>query len=279
MLRRTAFTLVELLVVIAIIGILVSLLLPAVQAARESARRVQCTNNVRQLTLATLNYHDVNKMFPKGGKEHNDCCMSKVRDYWTWHFYILPYLEQENIFRNPSDAQVFATAVPGHYCPTRRPPTLYRSPGTCRTDYVGNAGSLVSKTGKDGIFLQSDLNYISIANIKDGSSNTLFISEKQLHLTDLGGEKGTSSDVFDDNEPTYNVGYESDVLRCGNKPPEPDRKHPPNSSSDLFGSLHPAGINASFVDGSVRNISFTIEAAVFRNLCTRSDGNPIPALP
>jgi prepilin-type N-terminal cleavage/methylation domain-containing protein/prepilin-type processing-associated H-X9-DG protein len=277
MIRRTAFTLVELLVVIAIIGILVSLLLPAVQAARESARRVQCTNNIRQLTLATLNYHDTNKMFPKAGKIHKLCCSSSIRDYWTWHFYILPFMEQENIFQTKVDAQVFAVAVPGHYCPTRRPPTLYG--GTNRTDYVGNTGSSMSTTNKDGIFLNSDREFITLANIKDGTSNTLFISEKQLHMSDLGGEKGSASNVFDDNESVFNTGWESDIVRIGNKPPEHDRKHPENASSDLFGSRHTSGVNAAFADGSVRPISFTTDATVFRNLCTRSDGNPIPSMP
>src|SRR6187401_823487 len=89
---RRAFTLVELLVVIAIIGVLVALLLPAVQAAREAARRSQCTNNLRQIGIAFQNFHDVNNRFmPLLG--------ANVNGSWGWGASILPYLEQDNLFK------------------------------------------------------------------------------------------------------------------------------------------------------------------------------------
>ena len=87
--RRPAFTLIELLVVIAIIAVLIALLLPAVQAAREAARRIQCTNNLKQIGLAMHNYHDVNGCLPPGVK---GCC------WGSWIVYILPYIEQQNMF-------------------------------------------------------------------------------------------------------------------------------------------------------------------------------------
>src|SRR5688572_1066288 len=86
--KNRGFTLVELLVVIAIIGILIALLLPAVQAAREAARRTQCTNNLKQLALATHNFHDTNKMLPRGA---DGCC------YGTWQVRVMPFMEQGNL--------------------------------------------------------------------------------------------------------------------------------------------------------------------------------------
>src|SRR3989304_5587049 len=91
-LRRLAFTLVELLVVIAIIGVLVALLLPAVQAAREAARRMQCGNNLKQIGLAMHNYADANKKFAPGNITDGDCC--GTLSHITWPISILPYVEQ-----------------------------------------------------------------------------------------------------------------------------------------------------------------------------------------
>lgn len=90
-LLRKGFTLVELLVVIAIIGILIALLLPAVQAAREAARRSQCTNNLKQLGLAIHNFHDVNNVFPIGQPDDDN-------DNYAWGAYILPYVEQKQMY-------------------------------------------------------------------------------------------------------------------------------------------------------------------------------------
>ena len=97
--RLAAFTLVELLVVIAIIGVLIGLLLPAVQAAREAARRLQCTNNLKQLGLALHNYHDVHRCFPLnmsgGGRPAGSSCTS---GFYSWLTYVLPQIEQANVF-------------------------------------------------------------------------------------------------------------------------------------------------------------------------------------
>jgi prepilin-type N-terminal cleavage/methylation domain-containing protein/prepilin-type processing-associated H-X9-DG protein len=265
---RRAFTLVELLVVIAIIGILLALLLPAVQAAREAARRMHCKNNLKQIGLAFQNYHDTYRMFPWGGKNHDACCNSTIRDYWNWTYQILPYMEQQPLFDEPSDPRVYATAVADYYCPTRRPPTLYSK--TSRGDYAGNSGSNTTGAAADGMLIESNRRPVSISQVRDGTSNTILIGEKHLHQTHVGG----LTTCCTDNEPVVNVGWESDLFRRGSQPPLPDRSR--ESGFTLrFGSAHPGGINVVLVDGSVQAIAWQIEQEVFLNLCLRDDGNPI----
>jgi len=270
--RRRAFTLVELLVVIAIIGILVALLLPAVQAAREAARRMQCSNNVKQIGLATQLYHDIRKQFPWGGKNFVNCCNSSIPDFWSWQYFILPQLEQQSIFDNSSTAVIYASTVSTYYCPSRRRPITYGN--TSRTDYAGNVGSSFSLF--DGVILESNVIRISMASVTDGTSNTILAGEKQLHPRWQGGDNGT---CCDDNEPYVNAGWDTDIARFGGSPPEPDSKHPGvqniANGSAIFGSRHPGGVNFVLVDGSVQHISFTVDATLFRNLCMRSDGNSV----
>jgi prepilin-type N-terminal cleavage/methylation domain-containing protein len=171
--RRVAFTLVELLVVIAIIGVLVALLLPAVQAAREAARRSQCANNLKQMALASLQAHDAHKHFPSGGwgwKWTGDTDRGTGKEQpGTWTFSILPFMEQAQLHRLPSDgnpnaitaqqragaAQMEKTMIPTFNCPTRRPAVAlqvsaaypYRCDNSntvnvvARGDYAGNMGN------------------------------------------------------------------------------------------------------------------------------------------
>lgn len=130
---RRGFTLVELLVVIAIIGILVSLLLPAVQKAREAARRLQCSNQVRQMGLGILNLESSHRHFPTGGIEPwpkieeytgpNGKAFGPNRQGLSWAFQILPYLEEDAIHNLNSTAAIAGAPVGGYFCPTRRGPT------------------------------------------------------------------------------------------------------------------------------------------------------------
>jgi len=265
--RRHGFTLVELLVVIAIIGILVALLLPAVQSAREAARRMQCSNNVKQIGLAFQLYHDSYKMFPYGGKNHVNCCNSSIRNFWNWTYYILPYMEQQNLVDQASDAVVYATPVSTFYCPTRRSASVYKN--TNRLDYAGNSGSSLTATSLDGMLEESNRKQIGMQSVTDGTSNTILVGEKQLHPYDLGGIAGH---CCDDNEPFVNAGWESDIVRLGSTTPRKDKDHSLTTSSNFFGSRHPAGINVVMVDGSVHHIPWEVDAANFLHLCVRDDG-------
>jgi prepilin-type processing-associated H-X9-DG protein len=182
-------------------------------------------------------------------------------------------MEQDNLYDTQSDAVVYATALPLHYCPTRRPPTLYGN--TSRIDYAANCGSTTSAGNTDGIIIEPRNPPIRLAMVTDGTSNTLMIGEKQLHPRLLGD----AAPCCDDNEPPYNIGWEADMVRQGSTPPAPDRDHPDTAGSDDFGSRHPSGMNGVYVDGSVHFITWSVEPAVFRNLCVRNDGNVLTNIP
>jgi len=160
--RRRGFTLVELLVVIAIIGILVALLLPAVQAAREAARRMQCTNNLKQMGIALHNYHDTYKTFPPGGIECggavNGPCNSTYgrRQLTTWTLCILPFMEQQPLYdqydfnlgnTDAANAAVCQTFISSYLCPSDVRTNVLSRPGSGPQRFEYAPGSYRSVSG------------------------------------------------------------------------------------------------------------------------------------
>ncbi|MCA9048219.1 MAG: DUF1559 domain-containing protein [Planctomycetaceae bacterium] len=202
---KKGFTLIELLVVIAIIAILIALLLPAVQQAREAARRTQCKNNLKQLGLALHNYHDVYKMFPpagtiqRGGSAANQRAMDQT-DAWGWPLRILPYIEQTNLYNqigvgdstvstphtamsnvidyltanSGSQEELFTRTIPTYLCPS--------SPGDSVNKYQQNLGTLMySLTSRIAVYPNGANPYcVTIGDILDGTSNTILAGEKSL---------------------------------------------------------------------------------------------------
>ncbi len=210
--RRTAFTLVELLVVIAIIGILIALLLPAVQAAREAARRSQCSNNLKQIGLALHNYHDTFNSFPPARVRDQRCTDEWNSNNISWHARILAYMEQSALYDainwevwpgwNAPNDQVRNKVVTGYLCPSDSGDggimwtaldgtrvSGYAPDGALgHTNYVACVGDdprLRTTTGESrGIFFVMRRRIdgqasgkLSFASVRDGTSNTLAFSE------------------------------------------------------------------------------------------------------
>ncbi len=198
-----AFTLVELLVVIAIIGILVALLLPAIQAAREAARRSQCANNLKQLGLALHSHHDVHQYFPalnesNGGTRNTNPQGNEGRNTGLMH--ILPYIEQAAVYdtlaspgnyggidilpwgpvRDRTYYPPYVTNIPTFVCPSNpRPPQALwgiQSPRNYAVSLADSINNIHSRTANRGVFARESK--IDMRNITDGTSNTVLMAER-----------------------------------------------------------------------------------------------------
>lgn len=289
--RKSGFTLVELLVVIAIIGVLVAMLLPAVQAAREAARRSECANNLKQIGLGIHNHHDTFKNLPHGGRhwsyapEYSSNGGPEIapRQGAGWAFQILPYIEQTNLWDGAGQTTVankqiavMGALISGYFCPSRRSPeaftaaSWYGPSGTYAHGQIDYAGSNLSNNGAIVQANHNDINQrtraIGFQAITDGTSNTLLVGEKRLNFLLLGNFQG------DDNE-GYSSGWDHDVMRYTDRTPLPDTRS--GDGNQRFGASHPGTFNVVLVDGSVRNLPYTIDATVFRNIGQRDDGNAV----
>ncbi|MFO0870399.1 MAG: DUF1559 domain-containing protein [Pirellulales bacterium] len=285
--RRKGFTLVELLVVIAIIGILVALLLPAVQAARESARRTQCVNNLKQFGVGIHNHHDIYSIIPGGGNGWwdpptyiNGTPAIGTKQLAGWGFQVLPFIEQGNLWEGQGQTtdpgrqqQAISAVIKGYYCPTRRAPKALPSTGNWyapsgtfphgTTDYAAANGT------DRGLVIHVSHNNgqaIGFAQCLDGTSNVFILGEKRMDVSLINQYQG------DDNE-GYTSGWDHDVIRLTSLQPRKDWRQG-GWGEQRFGASHPGGFNVVFLDGSVRMISYTIDLTTFNNLGIRDDGTP-----
>ncbi len=324
--NRNGFTIIELLVVIAIIGLLIAILLPAVQQARGAARKTQCANNLKQLGLATHSFHDANSSFPPARlildvprPALNDTGTLIGLDEPTWLVRLLPFIEQSSLHAqwdeyltyglNPSSAR--QQALPVFLCPERHsvdtavigeetvtitapcgcPGGTQTVPGGAVTDYAANHGDLspgaISQPtdfywggNGTGVIISSRpigdefaikrnwQDKVRIADVTDGTSNTLLIGESHVPQESL------NKTPF--NGPAYFSRHLTNYSRIAG-PGVPLAHNPNDQRAGLysFGSSHTGYVQFAMADGGVRAISTSISTRILGHLANRRDGETV----
>jgi prepilin-type N-terminal cleavage/methylation domain-containing protein len=293
--KRRAFTLIELLVVIAIISVLIGMLLPAVQKAREAAMRMSCANNLKQIGLAMhLHHNDFERLPPSRVNPLRVVIPGTLvhEGGATWAVFILPYLEQDNFFRKWDVHATYYDQVPGarqynvkgYFCPVRRSPQDGMSvsgdvPPISPRDHPHAPGGLAdyavvidpngtdapspTGSGANGSFRLG--NGMRFSDFSDGQSNTLMVGEKHV-------AKGREGHGWTDCS-TYNGNYVSCSARSAS------RAYPlttnPVDTGWKFGSRHGTVVMFCFADGGVRPLSAVINPSTLELLGTRNDGQVI----
>lgn len=293
--RASGFTLIELLVVIAIIAVLIALLLPAVQQAREAARRASCVNNLKQIGLALHNYHDSSNTFPPGYVSTFDNSGNDTGPGWGWGAMILSQMDQAAIrstisFENPIESSVNAvprTAIINTWlCPSDVAQTTWTAvtrdnlgnPLTtiCKVsaaNYVGMFGIPEPGIDGDGVFFRDSR--IGIRDITDGSSQTLLVGERsQKWCVASWTGAVTGSQLFPPaGSPAVPLVENASGMILGHTFEGPPNA--PGLECNCFSSLHSGGANLLFADGHVRFLSTSMDRNTFKALSTRAGGETV----
>jgi prepilin-type N-terminal cleavage/methylation domain-containing protein/prepilin-type processing-associated H-X9-DG protein len=280
--RRWAFTLIELLVVIAIVGILVAMILPAIGAARDAARRTGCVNNLHQMATAMHSYQSAQRSLPSASRRG----LASGSAFVT----LLPYLEEQALFDRYSDvlsptagpnSEVAGTKLPIYVCPSMVIPREVPD-GGCGE--VAAIGSYALSTGTEkpwykhtGAIIAREQGRTTIPRIstKDGASKTLLIGEFDYDLKDLmwttcdrvGPRYGTAA---------WAIGYPGMSWASTYGVFNSDRLINGTDEWITFRSDHTGGVQFAMVDGSVRFIADSVDATVLNGLATRDGGEPVP---
>jgi prepilin-type N-terminal cleavage/methylation domain-containing protein len=301
--RDRGFTLVEMLLVVAIIGVLVSLLLPAVQAAREAARRSQCSNNLKQIGLAVDSYEDTYKCYPPGAFWYGPDLSKRRRGPTLIH--ILPYLEQrqlydafdfslkkvENSVFSGSDKLVASVQVPTYICPSdehegsfagralhnyaasRGPTEVYVNP-TCSCAYQWQSFAMApldDPTNYAGPFTRVGV-CTRLGEVTDGLSNTIFFGEVRPKCS-IHAQSGWATTNNGNGYCTtlIPINYDS----CDENAPDPCHR-PCNWNTEVgFKSAHPGGAQFLLGDGSVQLLHESIDYSLYQRLGAKSDGQDV----
>lgn len=287
----------ELLVVIAIIGVLVALLLPAVQAAREASRRSQCQNNLRQIGIAVHNFHDTNNELPPARIGY---------EYLGWTVLIMPFIEQTNLYEqfdpklkiSAQPAAALQASVPGYVCPSRRQVGTQSTQVDGTTKYNGSLGDYATVDGTNaddppyrritatGMIITANSgapavvgrwkSQTNFASTVDGLSNTIMVGEKHVTIKEIGKET-TGGDGPILGSYAYSIIRVAGGRNMGVDANWPLAKNPRDTVGGqaiaAFGSWHASGsVNFAWGDGSVHALNNNINTVTLAQLACRNDG-------
>lgn len=295
--RKSGFTLIELLVVMAMIAVLLGLLVPAVQRVRESASRLNCMNNLKQVSLALLNHHDAFKQLPAGYSSAVDSLGNDTGPGWGWAARLLPHMEQEILFKavdftkpveSPLNGSAREAIIKPLLCPSdigSAKPFPIGSRGAsgalgsviCQvgpSNFVGNFG--VGEPGVDGEGVLFRNSAVRIEDILDGSSTTFVVGERSFRFAEATwtgavtgsahGPTAVSPLPFVESHPSNFVLSHTGETYLGPGYPE---------ETNHFSAIHLGGGNFGFADGHVSYLSRNTSYATYKALSTRAGGESI----
>ncbi len=263
-----AFTLIELLVVIAIIGVLIALLLPAVQACRSAARRMNCVSNMMQAAIALENYESSFESLPPGVVNASSPISNTKSGYHMgWMVQVLPFLDQKPAFNHtnfamgvyaPENTSVRSVLIASYLCPADPEARTPSAEGLARSSFVGCHHSVeapIADTNDGVLYLNSR---VRTEDIEDGASQTLLFGEAKTESGTLGWASGTRATLR--NTGTGVNGLPPLVSKANTDP------------VGGFSSYHAGGSNFAFCDGSVRFLKNTTNSNILGKLANRKDG-------